>query len=388
MNEQQTYVFNQYYIDLLKKIKSLSKETKETNKDARNILRSIKKNFSTMDKLTTEYTTFLENAEFWSIYDKMENPLIYSEEFMKTELYKEITIGEIVSIAKDIYIVNHYIYLLYIFHIHDLQIAEVVEVIKVLNNPTEFEVKIQEITNEIVSKKLIELRDLHTKHSRSALEEELKEIESTSLGKLAKEIMADINIEDMQKTMNDPNMNIFESMQNPNSGFGKVLSSVSQKMLSKIGSGELQQDDLLKDAINLATKIPSMLPNGMGSQLGNIGAMLEQLQKMNMGAGASNNSGSKSGSKKNKQPEMNPMDMMQSMMSAMGNSSKNDGQMNPMDMMKTMMDGMNLNKNQQTAAKSRLGGAMNKHRSASRLKAKLLKKQQAKEAAALADESE
>jgi hypothetical protein len=192
------------------------------------------------------------------------------------------------------------------------------------------------------------------------MDDELKDIEATSLGKLAKEIMGDINIEEMQKTMNDPNMNIFESMQNPNSGFGKVLSSVSQKMLSKIGSGELQQDVLLNDAIHLATKIPNMLPDGMGAQLGNIGAMLSQLQKMTANKGGGGGAG-----------DMNPMEMMQQMMGGAGGSG---GDMNPMEMMQQMMSGMNLNKTQQSAAKTRMSSSMKKHKTASRLRAKIEKR--------------
>ena len=51
-------------------------------------------------------------------------------------------------------------------------------------------------------------------------------------------------------------------------------------MISKLASGELQQDKLLQDAMSLATKLPGMLPGGMGAQLGGLGSMLEQFQKM------------------------------------------------------------------------------------------------------------
>ena len=54
-NNQQVYVFNQYYIDFLKKIKTYAKEYKESKKDARDILRSIRNNFTSMDKMSETY---------------------------------------------------------------------------------------------------------------------------------------------------------------------------------------------------------------------------------------------------------------------------------------------------------------------------------------------
>jgi hypothetical protein len=360
MNEQQTYVFNQYYIDFLKKLKSLSKEAKKTSKDARNILESIKKNFSTMDKLTSEYATHLESTAFWSTYDSLEDKRIYSDAMLAKEIFTDIPLKRVVSVAKGTDLVHHFLSLLDLFRTPDIALVEVVEVIKVLNSPVEFNAKVLAITDETVVAKLRQLKTLHNTSSKKSMEDELKDIEATSLGKLAKEIMGDINIEEMQQTMNDPNMNIFESMQNPNSGFGKVLSSVSQKMLSKIGSGELQQDVLLNDAINLATKIPNMLPDGMGAQLGNIGAMLSQLQKMTKGGGAA---GAPSG-------DMNPMEMMQQMMGGSGGA----GDMNPMEMMQQMMSGMNLNKTQQGAAKTRMSNSMKKQKTASRMRSKIEKR--------------
>lgn len=359
MNEQQTYVFNQYYIDFLKKIKSLAKEVKETNKDARNILKVIKKHFATMDKLCPDYYQFLDTSGFWTVFEAQGDDFPLSEELLGKEVFTEITLRELVSVSKNTYLINHFLLLLDLFRTADLAILDVVEVVKVLNNAEDFEEKIKTITDEAVVTKILRIKQIHSTNSRKAMEDEMKDIESTSLGKLAKEIMGDIDLEDMQKTMNDPNTNIFESMQNPNSGFGKVLSTVSKKMLTKIGSGELQHDELLKDAISLASKIPNMLPNGMGAQLGNIGAMLEQLQKM----GAGGKRGGASGAS-----DTNPMEMMQQMMGGAGGK----GEMNPMEMMQQMIGG--LNKNQKSAANTRMNASMKKQKSASRLKAKLSKR--------------
>jgi hypothetical protein len=209
------------------------------------------------------------------------------------------------------------------------------DIVKLLNKPEEFSKKLEDVTDENIKAKLVFLSLLHKTHKNSSFTDNLKDIEQTTLGKLAKEIMGDLNIEEIQKSMNEPSGNIFESFKNPNSGLGKVLSSVSQKMLSKIGSGELNQETLLTDAIDLAGKLPKLMPDGMGSQLGNIGEMLAQLQKMGNATG---------------------------------------GSQNPMDMMQEMMKGMNLNKSQKNRAASRMSTSINKSKLSSRLKKKLEKR--------------
>lgn len=339
MDEQQVYIFNQYYIDFLKKIKALAKEQKEKKPQARSIIKSIRKNYSTMDKLTNDYMTVLDSGDFWKIYEKQEKPVSFNEDFMNQNIYSDITIGDVLSVSKDKYIVYYYVCLLDIFHTPDIPITEVLEVIKVINISEEFDVKIKDVSNESAIKKLQTLRDMHIQKNKNIFENELKGIEDTSLGKLAKEIMNDIDIDELKTTMDDPNMNIFESLQNPNSGFGKVLGNVSKTMLSKLSSGELQKDTLLKDAIDLATKLPNMLPGGMGGQLGNIGEMLQNLQKMSGGGGG------------DKEPDMS-------------------------EMMSNMMNMMNLNNTQQKRASAHLKREERKTKTAKHLKRKLEKRRE------------
>lgn len=149
----------------------------------------------------------------------------------------------------------------------------------------EFEAALSEFTNEELLSKLKHLLNLHKKKTIHKFEENLKEIEQTSLGSLAKEILKDINVDDLQNTLagGGDSMNIgnlFSALQDSNNGLGKVINTVSQSMISKLSSGQINQEELLKDAMSLATKLPGMLPGGMGSQLGNIGSMLQQFQQM------------------------------------------------------------------------------------------------------------
>jgi hypothetical protein len=334
--EQQLKFFNAYYIEFLKTINDISKSKKETdNKEtAVKICKAIKREYRKMDQLSPSYLSELNKTGIWEKYNALENKEIFTEEFKEIEVYNEICIKDICVVVEEPYFAHHLIAILDIFH--ENVPDSVGEIVKLLNKPEEFSQKLEEITDEDVKTKLAFLMRIHTKHKSASFGDNLKDIESTTLGKLAKEIMGDLNIEEIQKSMNEQNGNIFESFKNPNSGLGKVLSSVSQKMLSKIGSGELNQESLLTDAIDLAGKLPNLMPEGMGSQLGNIGEMLAQLQKM---------SKSKTGE-------------------------------NPMDMMQEMMNGMNLNKAQKGRANSHMKSSINKSKLSDRLKKKLNKRKE------------
>lgn len=346
MDEQQVYVFNQYYIDFLKKIKPIAKEKKEQIPEARRIIKSIRKNYPTMDKLTKEYVDFLNVSDFWKVYESQENETVFTEDFLKMSMYKDISVGDILKIYTEKQFVYYYICILSLFTIEDLPLTYVIDTIKCITVQAEFEEAIKKVTHESASKKLYVIHNMHTSKSKNLFEDELKEIENTSLGKLAKEIMKDIDLDALGSSMNDPNTNIFESLQNPNSGFGKVLGNVSKTMLSKLSSGELEKDVLLKDAIDLAKKLPNILPDNMkdsmGSQLGNIGDMLNNLQKMN------------------------------------SNSNSNGGSMpaGNTEMAEMMMNMMNLNKTQRKKATSHMEREEKKSRTSRKLQRKLQKRRE------------
>lgn len=267
MNEQQVYVVNQYYIDFLKKLKSAAKDKKDTLKPARDILRAIKKHYISMDKMTQEYVTFLNAQDFWAQYQTK------SETFDTLTLYQDIPIKDVKQVVP-ISLLDHYLCLMDVFMTPEINLEEVSEMIKLLADAPAFAEKAA-ATSSPLKEKLLHLSSLHTTQTKTGMDGMIKDIEDTSLGKLAKDIMADLNIDELQKSLGSGD-NLFASMQDSNSGLGKVISQVSQTMISKLASGEIQQDTLLKDAMSLATKLPGMMPGGMGNQLGAIGSLLQQ----------------------------------------------------------------------------------------------------------------
>ncbi len=96
-------------------------------------------------------------------------------------------------------------------------------------------------------------------------------MEDTMLGKLAKEILEDVDIDKLQKSIGD-NGDILKAIGDPNSGFSDLISNVSRKMATKISSGELKQESLLQDAMKFASVMPGMFGNqGTGGAAGGTG---------------------------------------------------------------------------------------------------------------------
>ena len=143
-------------------------------------------------------------------------------------------------------------------------------------------------------------------------------MENTTLGKLAKEILEDVDVNKLQKSMGE-NGDVLKSLGDPDSGFGDIISSVSQKMASKLSSGELNQENLMNDAMKFATMMPGMFGNhpnssqsgkGGGANMGNMMSMFADLM--------SNNNGN------NEMPDLNTMrNMAQNMGGKQKKGTKN-----------------------------------------------------------------
>ena len=131
-------------------------------------------------------------------------------------------------------------------------------------------------------------------------------LKDTALGRLASEIVQDIDMKSLSDSLGfnpgaageggeapaPPNMaNIFAALGDNSSGLGKLVASVGTKLHAKMTSGELSQETLLQDAMKMATKLPGMgggAGGGLGGLggLGDIGKMLGALQGLGLGGNA------------------------------------------------------------------------------------------------------
>lgn len=262
-------VFNQYYFELLKKIRDKARSKKFDSREARHILKGVKANFQQYDKSSPEYRDWFSVQ--WSGQEG-------------DQLYNGIMLSDVRAVL-DNSVLDHFISILKVFmdkDMSDSDISSCVKALRVLNNKEEFSKAVEEVSNDGVKASLQVIQHKHVERKGSEMDEAMKRIEGTSLGKLAKEIMNDVNIEEIQKSVVDGD--ILKSLSNPDGPLTKVLSTVSAKMIAKMASGELKQESLLEDAMKLAGDL-GINGGGLGGLggLGDIGEMIKQMQAMGLG---------------------------------------------------------------------------------------------------------
>ena len=261
------YIFNQYYIDFIKRLKDVAKKNKETSSTARIVLKAIKSHYVTLDKSSDEYLKFLNEQisdEVWNKYcDSTDNTWL--EENKELQLYADITIDNIVELIEDDYLCNHFISVFCVFR-KDLTTEVAAKIVKILQS-IDGKSLIDEIEDEEIKKILQKLQTMRNEKIKDKAGIDMNFIEDTTLGKLAKEILEDIDIGKLQKSMGD-NGDVLKAIGDPDSGFADIITNVSKKMASKISNGELKQENLIQDAMKFA----SIMPNIFGGGGGNAGA--------------------------------------------------------------------------------------------------------------------
>lgn len=317
------YILNQYYIDLIKKLKTIAKKHKDKSQTAKKVFNIIKNNYLTLDKNTDEYITFIQKnltSELYETYKNMvyESDIIFKEETTEkpeetaekqeettetpkafddigawltknenVELLDGITIKDILKIFRNEYLCHHYISVFFIFssEVSD-EMAE--KILKILQQDNYTENDLNEIEDDNYKKLLLNLNLIKNIKIKKNVNMKMGGMENTTLGKLAKEILEDVDIDKLQKSM-DKNGDVLKSLGDPDSGFGDIISNVSQKMASKLSSGELNQQNLMQDAMKFASMMPGMFgnDNNVGSKknagmanMANMGNMMNMFSEM------------------------------------------------------------------------------------------------------------
>ena len=353
------FIFNQYYIDLIKRIKSSAKAIRDNDKGSddhafgKGIMKVIKDNYITLDKSSDEYIIYVKSIpeDFWASYTNIDDINASNDWFLADDvkdvcIYKNISVSAIRKLVNDDYLCHHFFSVFYLF-MDELSDDDVKLYLSVLQD-TKNEISLDTISNELHRKVIVRLNELKTKKSKETSGIDMSQMEGTMLGKLAKEILEDVDVEKLQKSIGD-NGDILKAIGDPDSGFSELISNVSRKMANKISTGELKQENLLQDAIKFASAMP-------GGIFGNV----------NQGQG-----GSGSGSGGAKQPDMaSMMNMMNSMM------NNKEG----MDMFKNMMGNMNQNQGQKGGSRQSVNKpALKKLAAVNKLKSKLAKRRETDE---------
>lgn len=272
-----THVFNQYYFDFLKKLKGIAKAKKDSDPNATILRKAIKKHYSSYDRMSEEY-----RIKFQSFFQEW-NEFASTDEWMTSEhtqnamVYDGVTVANIVKLTNDP-LTTGYFMIMFVLMSRALTEQDVSSILTFIRDG-EATVFVHEdgMVHELVHRiKNIMSARTEKLRSESSQDETFKAMENTALGKLAKEILDEVNVAEIQDSIGDGD--ILNSLANPNSGITKLLGTVSQKMLSKMANGEIKHESLLQDAMKLASSIP-----GMGD-LGAIGNIMKNFGGGNGGA--------------------------------------------------------------------------------------------------------
>ncbi len=131
-------IFNQYYYDLLMKIRTVAKKHKEHSTTAVRVLETLKDNYKEFDKTADTYVSFLNencNSDFWKSYLELEkdnvNEWLKREEVKSVCLFVNITIADISKLLHDNFLCHHYISVFYIFK-NELSDEDASNILKIL----------------------------------------------------------------------------------------------------------------------------------------------------------------------------------------------------------------------------------------------------------------
>jgi len=289
-----TVIFNQYYYDLLTKIRTVSKKHKEHSSTAKRILEVVKDNYKEFDKTSDDYIKFINencNDDFWKSYLEVNkedcDDWLKKDEIKQVFIYKNISIADIAKLLRDNYLCHHYLSVFYIFknEMPDESAKTILKLFQTFDESFELE------NNDY--KKIIErLNNIKTDKTKDdPTFDAMDNLKDTTIGKIAKEIINDVDMNKLKETINNNNGDIFKALANPENGLGELFSTVGNKVTNKISSGELNQDAIMKDAMKFASLIPSMFGNAGNENSDNSGAgfnmadMMKMMSAMNMANG-------------------------------------------------------------------------------------------------------
>jgi len=286
------YILNEYYVDLIKKLKTVTKKHKDKSTTAKKVFNIIKNNYLTIDKNSDQYLIFLKENLTEDLYKSYKNlslsvdkPNEEGEEKQSANdinkdkitnwlkdnnelnLFEGITLGDITKILRNEYLSHHYLSVFFIFSKEELTDEQAEKLLELLNkdNYTEEDVNELEDTEDYYKTILQNLLLIKNIKIKSSIDMNMGGMENTTLGKLAKEILEDVDINKLQKSV-DKNGDVLKSLGDPDSGFGDIISNVSQKMATKLSNGELNQQNLMQDAMKFASMMPGMFGQNQGGR--------------------------------------------------------------------------------------------------------------------------
>jgi len=301
------YVFNQYFLTFIKSVKKSAKSVKDKNQNAREMLKTINLSYNTYDNKSNQYI-----ESFNIIFtDFIMDPLVNcsneeaNEWILKNEhlnLLNNISIKQIKTILKKNVSLQQFLLIFYLFKNSDLteqHIKSIIANLKGTSEENDYPEKYKLIVQKISEINILEKTGLS-----------MDDIEDSSIGRLAKEIVEDVDIENIKKSINE-NGDILSALSDPDNGIGNLISEVTQKMASKLKNGEIKQDELLKDALGMAGKLPGFTGGGDNNNTPDIGNIMKMMSGMMGSGGGGGGGGTRVNKARNVQRKMEKLEKKQ-----------------------------------------------------------------------------
>jgi len=276
---QQVAVFNKILLSFLKDIRKKDGEVKQT----------LRENYKIFDKRSDEYIAFVRaqmNDEVLKAIQESED-LFQSEDVLTMRMFRGVTIGDILEKVvggnhDDERVVKLYVYmLLTILYFDEIKMEDnersllLTKTFRMLNGE---KIDMEEILDETILKIMSRVDALReppstgtTEGGLPGLENGLEFMRNTKIGELAEEITRTIDLGDLSKEDMMSPEKLFSGDNNVLSG---IIQSVGSTIQSKLDKGELNQEELLNEAMSMMGNLKN---SGHGDMMADVFKMMSSM---------------------------------------------------------------------------------------------------------------
>jgi hypothetical protein len=285
-------VFNKIFLSLIKEVKSKNDEIKHT----------LKQHYKVFDKQSSEYIVFFVNNINENINRVLfsNDDILDNVEVLNMLIFENITINDLViKVVKDNVhdrnTLKYYVYLLMLLsYIYKLEIDNekkkilletVLNIISVFDTDNvekdDVEGLMEDIIDDDIKTVLWKIYDNKEYLKNVVSNEDIEDnnglpnldfMKNTKIGNLAKEIsesidVSKLNLENPEELLNVEN--IFNGG-GSNNVIGDIIKTVGDQISSKIQNGELNQEELMSEALGMMGNLNMGGENDMMSQMMNM----------------------------------------------------------------------------------------------------------------------
>lgn len=298
------YMFNKVYLNLMKEIKDKNPDIKS----------KLKSNYKIFDKKSNEYITKMVMNMNETVTEALfgDDDILDKIEIMNFEIFVDITIDDILKkvVDKDDSSrssLKYYVYILmvfgYIYKLEDLDddkkdilLKKTVDIINCvdtnkISNEEELEKHLEDILDDDLRKLLMKMYVDRTTIKESVMKLDTEDIDTgleflnnTRIGELAKEISSSIDMSKMNMENPEEMLNMNNLFSGSNNMLGDIIQTVGTKITQKIQNGEINQEELMGEALNMMGTLNSSGHGDMMSQM--MGMMSGMGDLMGKSAGA------------------------------------------------------------------------------------------------------